>query len=59
MSRVEAVLTVYLTTAVCSLAAPLLHRTDGPGAAIVLVLVLGVLSLIAVLEAASRRRTHG
>lgn len=59
MSRVEAVLTVYLTTAVCSLAALLLHRTDGPGAAIVLVLVLGVLSLIAVLEAASRRRTHG
>jgi len=58
MSKVQAVLTVYLTTATCGLGALLLHRVDRIGAAIVLLLVLLVLSLIAILEAAARRKSR-
>jgi UDP-GlcNAc:undecaprenyl-phosphate GlcNAc-1-phosphate transferase len=58
MSKKQAVLTIYLATATCCLAALLLYRTDTTGAFLVLMLVLATLSLIAVLENLSRRK-HG
>lgn len=58
MSKVQAVLTVYLTSATCGLGALLLHRVDIVGAVIVLLLVGMVLSLIAILEAAARRKNR-
>ena len=55
MSRGQAVLTIYLATATCGLGAFLLHEVDAVGAAIVVLLVLAVLSLILILETAGRR----
>ncbi len=54
MSKKQAVLTIYLATATCSLAAMLLNRTDWIGAVLILMLVLATLALIAVLESLSR-----
>jgi UDP-GlcNAc:undecaprenyl-phosphate GlcNAc-1-phosphate transferase len=55
LSKSQAVLTVYLTTATCGLAALLLHRVDGVGAALILLLVACILALIAILETTARR----
>jgi UDP-GlcNAc:undecaprenyl-phosphate GlcNAc-1-phosphate transferase len=55
LTKGQAVLTIYLTTATCGLGAFLLHRLDTVGAAIVVLLVLCVLTLIAVLETAGRK----
>jgi UDP-GlcNAc:undecaprenyl-phosphate GlcNAc-1-phosphate transferase len=55
-TKPQAVLTIYLTTAVCGLAALLLHRVDGIGAAIVIAMVLSVLAVIALIESTARKK---
>ena len=55
LTKGQAVLTIYLTTATCGLGALLLYRVDWGGAAIILLMVLCVLSLIAILETTGRR----
>ncbi len=55
MTKGQAVLTIYLTTATCGLGALLLHQVDELGAWIILLLVGCVLTLIGVLETAGRR----
>lgn len=59
LTRPQAVLTVYLTTATCGLGALLLHRVDALGAAIIMLLIGCVLLLIAILEATARRTIRG
>lgn len=58
LTKPQAVLTVYLTTATCGLAALLLHRTDTTGAVLIMLLVASVLALVAILETTARRRLH-
>ncbi len=58
MTKPQAVLTIYLTTATCGLGAFLLHQVDGAGAAIIVLLVACVLAIIAILEATARRRNR-
>jgi UDP-GlcNAc:undecaprenyl-phosphate GlcNAc-1-phosphate transferase len=55
MTKTQAVLTVYLTTATCGLGALLLHRVDAVGAMIIMLLIGCVLTLIGVLESTARR----
>jgi UDP-GlcNAc:undecaprenyl-phosphate GlcNAc-1-phosphate transferase len=57
LSKTQAVLTIYLTTATCGLGALLLHQVDRFGAIVVVVLIVFVLLLIAILE--STRRGNG
>ncbi|HVU90430.1 MAG TPA: MraY family glycosyltransferase [Pirellulales bacterium] len=54
MTKVQAVLTIYLTTATCGLGALLLHQVDTIGAVFVALLVGCVLMLVAVLETTVR-----
>jgi UDP-GlcNAc:undecaprenyl-phosphate GlcNAc-1-phosphate transferase len=54
LSKGQAVLTIYLTTATCGLGALLLHRVDAIGAAIIVLMILCVLALIAILESTAR-----
>lgn len=58
LTKPQAVLTVYLTTATCGLAAVLLHRVDLVGAVILLLIVGCILSLIAILETTARRKIN-
>jgi UDP-GlcNAc:undecaprenyl-phosphate GlcNAc-1-phosphate transferase len=55
LTRPQAVLTVYLTTATCGLGALLLHQVETSGAVIIMLLIGCVLTLIGVLEATARR----
>jgi len=55
----QAVLTVYLATAACGLAALLLHRVDTMGAVLIVLLVACLLGLIAILETTARRTIRG
>jgi len=55
-TRGQAVLTIYLTTAICGLAALLLNRVDRVGAVIVALLVLSMLLLIQLIEFTARRK---
>jgi len=55
LTKGQAVLTIYLTTATCGLGALLLYRVDRIGAAIIVLMILCVLSLIAILETTGRR----
>lgn len=55
MSKTQAVLTIYLATATCGLAALLLQQVSSFGAAVIGVLVACVLALVAILETAARR----
>lgn len=57
LSKPQAVLTIYLTTATCGLGALLLHQVDLFGAFVVALLITLVLLLIAILE--STRRGSG
>jgi len=57
LTKGQAVLTIYLTTATCGLGALLLHRVDAIGAGIILLLILCVLMLIAILETTGRSNT--
>ena len=54
LTRTQAVLTVYLTTATCGLAALLLHQVELAGAIIIMLLVGCILALIGILEATAR-----
>jgi UDP-GlcNAc:undecaprenyl-phosphate GlcNAc-1-phosphate transferase len=56
MTKPQAVLTIYLTTATCGLGALLLHQLNLGGAIVVLMLEFCILGLVAVLETAGRRR---
>ena len=58
LSKGQAVLTIYLTTATCGLGALLLPRVDWVGALIVLSMVGSILALIAILEASARRKLN-
>ena len=52
----QAVLTIYLTTVTCGLAALLLHQVRTLGACLILLLVGCVLALISILESTARRK---
>ncbi len=56
LTKTQAVLTLYLTTATCGLAALLLHRVDLTGAVIVVGVVVCSLSVINILETTARRK---
>jgi UDP-GlcNAc:undecaprenyl-phosphate GlcNAc-1-phosphate transferase len=58
LTKPQAVLTVYLTTATCGLAALLLHRVDTLGAVILTLIVGCILALIAILEITARRKIN-
>jgi UDP-GlcNAc:undecaprenyl-phosphate GlcNAc-1-phosphate transferase len=58
LTKGQAVFTIYLTTATCGLGALLLPRVDTVGAGIILAMVVCVLALIAILEAAPRRKNR-
>ena len=55
LTKPQAVLTVYLTSATCGLGAILLHRVDAVGAMIVMMMIGCILSLIGILEVTARR----
>jgi len=59
MSKTQAVLTIYLTTATCGLGALLLHQVDASGALVILLLVGCVLVLVGILETAGRNGRSG
>ena len=56
LTKGQAVLTIYLTTATCGLGALLLHHVDWIGAVVILLMIVCVLSLIAILETTARRK---
>lgn len=56
LTKGQAVLTIYLTTATCGLGALLLHQVDLSGAIIIGCMIVSVLGLIAILESTARRR---
>lgn len=56
LSRTQAVLTIYLTTATTSLGALLLYQVDATGAIVIGLMVVCVLLLIAILETTARRK---
>jgi UDP-GlcNAc:undecaprenyl-phosphate GlcNAc-1-phosphate transferase len=56
MTKPQAVLTIYLTTATCGLGALLLRQVNELGAAIVLLVVFCTLVLVGILETVGRRR---
>ncbi|NQT11367.1 MAG: undecaprenyl/decaprenyl-phosphate alpha-N-acetylglucosaminyl 1-phosphate transferase [Planctomycetes bacterium] len=58
MTKTQAVLTIYLTTATCGLGALLLHQVEMSGACIILLLVGCVLVLVGILETAGRGENH-
>ena len=55
LTKGQAVLTIYLTTATCGLGALLLYYVNALGAAVILLQVLCVLTLIATLESTRPR----
>jgi UDP-GlcNAc:undecaprenyl-phosphate GlcNAc-1-phosphate transferase len=56
MSRVQAVLTIYLTTAACGLAALALPQVNAWGAAAIALAIACLLCVIAILEVTARRK---
>ncbi len=56
LTKTQAVLTIYLTTAACGLGALLLHQVNQGGAVVVVLLIACLLSVIAILETTTRRR---
>jgi UDP-GlcNAc:undecaprenyl-phosphate GlcNAc-1-phosphate transferase len=56
LSKPQAVLTIYLTSAACGLGALLLHQVDFAGAIVVLLMVGCLLAVIAILEVTARRK---
>ena len=55
LSKKHAVWTIYLATATCGVGALLLHQVDSIGAAMVVIMVGCVLTIIAILETAGRK----
>ncbi len=56
MTKKQAVLTIYLATATCSLEALLLPRVDFIGACLILLSTASVLGLVGVLETVGRKK---
>jgi UDP-GlcNAc:undecaprenyl-phosphate GlcNAc-1-phosphate transferase len=56
LTKTQAVLTIYLTTATCGLGALLLRRVDVWGAVMVVLMIACILGLIAILETTARRK---
>ncbi len=56
LTKPQAVLTIYLTTATCGLGALLLSQVNRWGAAVIVLLVFCILALVAVLETAGRKK---
>lgn len=56
LTKTQAVLTIYLTTATCGLAGLLLHQVNTAGAVLIVLLVVCVLAVIAIIETAARKR---
>jgi len=56
LSKTQAVLTIYLTTATCGFGALLLGRVDVWGAIVVVLMIVCILGLIAILETTARRK---
>lgn len=56
LTKPQAVLTIYLTTATCGLGALVLYQVNTVGAAVVLLMIVCVLALIAILESAGQAR---
>ena len=56
MTKKQAVLTIYLTTATTGLGALLLYQVDLVGAAVILLIVTCMLLVVTILETAARRR---
>jgi UDP-GlcNAc:undecaprenyl-phosphate GlcNAc-1-phosphate transferase len=56
LSKTQAVLTIYLTTAATGLGALLLHQVNAFGATIIALMVIAQLAVIAILEATVRAR---
>jgi UDP-GlcNAc:undecaprenyl-phosphate GlcNAc-1-phosphate transferase len=56
LSKPQAVLTIYLATVTCGLAALLLHQLNLAGAIIAMLIVVCTLALVAILESANRRK---
>ena len=59
LTKTQAVLTIYLTTATCGLAGLLLHQVNGAGAVLIVLLVVCILAVIAIIETAARRKVNG
>ena len=58
LSKGQAVLTIYLTTATCGLGALLLHQVNLLGAVVIMLIIACILCLIAILETTARRRLN-
>lgn len=56
LTKNQAVLTIYLTTAACAMGALLLHQVDRSGAAVIVLLIVCLLSVIAILETSAARK---
>ena len=56
LTKTQAVLTIYLTSATCGLGALLLHQVNLFGAGVIVLLVICVLLLLAILETTARRK---
>src|SRR5262249_53771086 len=56
MTKTQAVLTIYLTTAACGLGALVLHQVNAGGAVVVLLMIGCLLAVIAILETTARRK---
>ncbi len=56
LTKTQAVLTIYLTSAACGLGALLLHEVSLAGAIVVLLVIACLLSVIAILEMTARRK---
>lgn len=59
LTKGQAVLTIYLTTATCGLGALLLQQVDLFGAVVIVLMIFCVLALIAILETTARRKLRG
>lgn len=57
LSKPQAVLTIYLTTAACGLGALLLHQVDFAGAIVILLMIACLLAVVAILEVTARRKS--
>jgi UDP-GlcNAc:undecaprenyl-phosphate GlcNAc-1-phosphate transferase len=59
LTKPQAVLTIYLTTATCGLAGLLLHQVNAAGAVLIVLLVVCILAVIGIIETAARRKVNG
>ena len=58
LSKTQAVLTIYLTTAACGLSALVLHQVNTAGAVTIVLSIVCLLAVIAILETTARKKTR-